>query len=223
MSTLNNIKAAMPLVDLSPEQAKDLQLKLRALGFLDGAADGIVGPKTKAAWASFKLSVYQTEPEVIGAGSVKLLLTNIEQKSDQQGFTYRTDINWRDPSVKIGKYFTVRDVTKGDSRRVPTDESIKRNIINLVKELDKVREAWGGPIGVTSWYRPPAVNRAVGGARYSQHLNGSAADVYPIGGDVYKFQKWLDARWRKALGYGAKKGFVHVDLRAPGQRIRWHY
>ncbi|WP_353743953.1 D-Ala-D-Ala carboxypeptidase family metallohydrolase [Microcystis sp. LSC13-02] len=35
-------------------------------------------------------------------------------------------------------------------------------------ELDKIREEWGSPILITSWYRPQAVNRAVGSSgRYS--------------------------------------------------------
>ena len=132
-------------------------------------------------------------------------------------------INWSDPKQKISKYFTVGEVTQGDRRRVPSDPTVIKNILALAHELDKIREAWGKPIGVTSWYRPRAINRAVGGVQDSQHINGGAADIYPIGGDIFAFQKWLDSRWNRALGYGAKKGFVHVDLRAPGQRIRWNY
>ena len=86
-----------------------------------------------------------------------------------------------------------------------------------------MREAWGSPLLVNSWYRPPDINRAVGGASNSQHLYGKAADIRPAQGNIYDFQKWLDnVAWKdKAVGYGAKKGFVHVDLR-PG-RIRWNY
>ena len=43
--------------------------------------------------------------------------------------------------------------------------------------LDKVRELWGKPIGVTSGYRSAELNRAVGGAKNSQHLRGEAADI----------------------------------------------
>ncbi|MDJ0535519.1 MAG: D-Ala-D-Ala carboxypeptidase family metallohydrolase [Xenococcaceae cyanobacterium MO_207.B15] len=81
----------------------------------------------------------------------------------------------------------------------------------------------GSPILVTSWYRPQAVNREVGGAPNSQHIYGKAADIKPVQGDIYKFQDWLDkVAWKnKALGYGAKKEFVHIDL-GP-EPIRWKY
>lgn len=132
-------------------------------------------------------------------------------------------IDWNNPKSKVSKYFTVGEVTNNDSRRIPQSDSIKANIIELAKELDVVREQWGGPIRVTSWYRPAAINRAVGGASRSQHITGRAVDISPIGKDIYKFQSWLDkSAWSdKALGYGAKRGFVHLDLRAG--RIRWNY
>lgn len=37
-----------------------------------------------------------------------------------------------------------------------------------------------GALRVTSGYRSPAVNAAVGGSRTSQHLRGEAADVVPL-------------------------------------------
>jgi putative chitinase len=134
---------------------------------------------------------------------------------------FNGEIDWHTPNCKISKHFTVREVTNGDKRRIPSDPSVIKNVLALAKELDDIREDWAGPIGVTSWYRPPAINRAVGGVSNSQHINGSAADIYPMDGDIFDFQRWLDKRWDKALGYGASRGFVHVDLRTG--RIRWEY
>lgn len=45
--------------------------------------------------------------------------------------------------------------------------------------LDPMREAWGGPLVVTSGYRCKALNRAVGGVTDSAHLYGYAADIRP--------------------------------------------
>lgn len=56
--------------------------------------------------------------------------------------------------------------------------SLKGNIEALVDNiLDPLREAWGRPIIVTSGYRSPALNKAVGGVATSQHQQGQAADI----------------------------------------------
>ncbi len=114
------------------------------------------------------------------------------------------------------------EVTQNDDRRIPVAGSDEEAaILRLAAELDKVRGAWGGAIRVTSWYRPYAVNLAVGGVSNSFHLTGMAADIYPMSGDIYEFQDWLDHRWTQGgLGYGANRGFVHCDL---GPYRRWDY
>ncbi len=77
------------------------------------------------------------------------------------------------------KYFTgaelIRTSTGISNNPDPTS---KNNIERLIIEvLDPIRERLGSPITVTSGYRSPAVNRAVGGSLSSQHLTGSAADL----------------------------------------------
>jgi peptidoglycan L-alanyl-D-glutamate endopeptidase CwlK len=141
-------------------------------------------------------------------------------------------IDWKNPQFKVSRFFTVGEVTKSDPRRIPPKGSaIETNILRLARELDEVREAWGSPIGVTSWYRPAAVNAAVGGVSNSQHLHGLAADIYTMDAvDQWhprnrEFEAWLDTSvWAdRHLGRGvaANRGFTHVDLR-PG-RVRWNY
>ncbi len=123
-------------------------------------------------------------------------------------------LDWDNPSSKVSKYFTVREVTQGDPRRIPREEEVQQAILELAKELDKIREAWGSPILVTSWFRPSLVNLQVGGVRNSRHIIADAADIRP--GDkarLPEFQQWLDSRWFGALGYGQRRGFVHIDMR----------
>lgn len=147
-------------------------------------------------------------------------------------------IDWSDGSLHISQYFTVAEVTLNDSRRQPKPKSAEeKNILALAKELDKIREDWGSPIVVTSWFRPSKrlgypyeINGAVGGAYNSQHIYGRGVDIRPAQGDIYKFQAWVDADWFGALGWGAKKGFVHIDTRngrgwktGGVKDVRWNY
>lgn len=81
------------------------------------------------------------------------------------------------------KYFTVKELcqsataaAKGIDNTPPISATAR--LINLISDiLDPVREKWGKPIRVTSGYRCPALNKAVGGTPNSQHLRGEAADI----------------------------------------------
>lgn len=59
-------------------------------------------------------------------------------------------------------------------------DKLKGNVAALVdKVLDPLREAWGGPIDVSSGYRCPALNAnpEINGSKTSQHMTGQAADI----------------------------------------------
>lgn len=82
-----------------------------------------------------------------------------------------------------GRYFSYWEMTRSriaqklHLKNEPTEEQL-RNLQALVANvLDPLREVWGEPITVTSGYRSPALNSAVGGARNSQHMLGQAADI----------------------------------------------
>ena len=60
-------------------------------------------------------------------------------------------------------------------------ERIVENLQQLVTHvLDPLRELWQQPIIVTSGYRCPRLNAAVGGAARSQHCLGQAADIRTV-------------------------------------------
>lgn len=57
----------------------------------------------------------------------------------------------------------------------PPPEVLKR-LTNTAKQLELVRKLLNQPINISSGYRSPLVNKAVGGAAKSQHLSGEAVD-----------------------------------------------
>lgn len=84
------------------------------------------------------------------------------------------------------KYFTEKELTKSaTASRLKIDNtptsSVRANLKALVDNiLDPLREAWGAPIIVSSGYRCPKLNAAVGGAKTSQHMVGQAADIRTV-------------------------------------------
>lgn len=98
----------------------------------------------------------------------------------------------------------------------------------LAAFAERARTYFGGkPVVITSGYRPPVVNRSVGGATNSEHLFSApgvgAIDFYIQGVDVKALETWCDANWPCSLGFGAPKGFVHLGIRAGRPRVRWDY
>lgn len=129
--------------------------------------------------------------------------------------------NHKDFNAKVSEFFTWGEVWQWDSRRITDDQDILIRIRKLAAELDKLRRQFG-PISVTSWYRPPAINAAVGGVSNSQHLQGHAADIYVTTTSGQQFEDWLVNNWQGGVGRGiaSGRGFTHVDL---GPRRIWNY
>ncbi len=124
----------------------------------------------------------------------------------------------RDPIIPRGN-FNWGEATKGGTR-IPENSTITQNIIAMARRMEEVRSRLGNrSITITSWYRPPAVNRAVGGARNSTHIRGHGVDFNAAGLSARAVQRILDPWWPGGLGYGSS--FTHLDNR--GYRARWNY
>ena len=81
------------------------------------------------------------------------------------------------------KYFTISELTaSATAQREGIDNRPNKcayQLLHVLVEqlLDPIREAWGAPIVVSSGYRCKGLNALVGGAQYSHHILGCAADI----------------------------------------------
>lgn len=73
MIKLGEVKEETPIIALSDEQILELQTLLNDKGYMAGDVDGILGPKTKAAWAKFKTAKNLNKLESVGPSSIKML------------------------------------------------------------------------------------------------------------------------------------------------------
>lgn len=92
--------------------------------------------------------------------------------------------------MRLSPSFTLAELTRSEAaaRRgldnTPPPEVIENLRALVLQVLQPLRNGLGRPLRINSGYRGPAANRAVGGARTSQHLTGEAADIECAGVDT---------------------------------------
>ena len=90
---------------------------------------------------------------------------------------------------------------------------------DLVNVLQKIRNHFGKPVTITSAYRTPTRNKAVGGETYSQHQYGKAADIKVNGVTPKKVSAYAEKLLPKSGGIGTYGTFTHIDVRST--KARW--
>jgi hypothetical protein len=84
--------------------------------------------------------------------------------------------------MKISKYLFLSDATKSQTairkgiKNEPESIEIQENIIRTAELFDKVKEIFPSAV-VSSFYRNSKLNKAIGGAKNSQHMKGEAIDI----------------------------------------------
>ena len=129
------------------------------------------------------------------------------------------EVDWSDFDCLVTPNLTVGEILQWDRRRIPgPDASVRARLVETAQEFQRIREAWGAPLGVTSFYRPEPINQQVGGVPNSRHVSGRAMDIYPAGGSrgLEEFFQWIRMRWRGGLGDGRRRGFIHLDTDGGG-------
>lgn len=124
----------------------------------------------------------------------------------------------------ISRYFSWNESVRSDvATRKGLDntpsEEIKAVILDTAQAADRLRDLLGHPINVHSWYRSPKVNTAVGGAKDSAHMQGSAIDLTcPLFGtpaEIIEELRKSEIPFRKAIvefPNSPTGGWAHVDF-----------
>lgn len=233
------------LTEVEPEVITEIQTLLATKGLYKGKNDGIVGELTQKAFAEFKEKVWLDSPDLLGPTTAAALLeiaenhqsneeqtqppakplppSNLGTKTGRSLKLVTGEVVYENQLIVTGIPLTWGEVTKGcDPERNPESTTIINNIIKAAKGFGKIRDKYDSPLAINSAYRPPSVNRRIGGARYSQHINGLALDIAPVDGDFGRLLQVCRASDCTGLGRGMHRGFIHVDWR-PGSRVVFDY
>ena len=120
----------------------------------------------------------------------------------------------KEGNVKLSKNFTVKEFACSDG----TDTVfISLALVNL---LQKIRDHFGKAVIINSAYRTEAHNKSIGGATYSQHKYGLAADIHINGVTPKEIASYVETLMPSSGGIGIYKSFVHVDVRQV--KSRWN-
>lgn len=83
--------------------------------------------------------------------------------------------------MRLSGYYTLARLAHSETARsrgldnTPPPDVIE-NLRRVARGLDRVRRRLGHPLEISSGYRSPALNVAVGGTTHSQHTRGEAVD-----------------------------------------------
>lgn len=120
------------------------------------------------------------------------------------------------PNFSLAEYEAVSD---------PVPEQLQAALMQSVAGLQRVREAVGVPMRLTSGYRTSTHNENVGGSKTSDHMDARAFDFVPLGMSLHDW--YVRFRQKEAAGeipaydqlimYPFTTGHIHIGF---GTRMR---
>lgn len=117
-------------------------------------------------------------------------------------------------------YFTITEmVHSGTAQKLGIDNnppaSVRAHLTETITLLESIRMEWGKfceqyelgtpALIVSSGYRSPALNKAVGGVKTSAHTLGYAADLQPVNGRQADFERFMAEVF-------SKKGYMYDQI-----------
>jgi len=130
--------------------------------------------------------------------------------------------------MKLSENFSLSEYTKSQTAtrkgidNTPGQEHLEAAKALFENVVQKVRDHFG-PTIITSGYRSPALNEAIGGSATSQHSKGEAADLEVPGVSTAEVCEWIAANTdfdQLILEFytpgDTNSGWVHVSYKADG-------
>lgn len=125
-----------------------------------------------------------------------------DQLTGIQRFSYAAD-----GDTDLSKNFKVREFRCNDG----SDEIFID--MALVRYLQALRDWAGAAITITSGYRTPSHNEEIGGAKYSKHIWGMAADIVCSAKSPRQLAQKAESLGMQGIEWNDALNYTHIDTR----------
>ena len=116
--------------------------------------------------------------------------------------------------IHVSEHFTLAEVLRTNRPALQSGLSAD-NLVNVQLMsgiMENVRKLLQRPIVVSSWFRSPALNIAVGGVPTSAHLQGLAVDFRVSSTEFRRVAQSKSFTYDKAIYYPSRS-FMHLGIR----------
>lgn len=128
------------------------------------------------------------------------------------------------PNFTLSELTVSQTATRNGLNNTPGPSQTANLKLLCVLALQPLRDKLKKPVIVTSGYRSPSVNAAIGGARNSAHMSGLAADIYIPGMSSAELMKRIHTMGLPVDQVIDEFGsWVHVAVAPKGQTPRREY
>ena len=131
-----------------------------------------------------------------------------------------------DLNEKLSENFTLGEMIRSEQavrkgiRNVPGQSEIAALRLLCEQVLQPIRDHYDRPVIVTSGYRSPRLNTAIGGSKSSQHCKGEAADFTVSGVSNIEVCRWIERNlnYDQLIYEFGESGWIHASYSAHRMR-----